>query len=316
MASIVDHERKLWLTFLWDIENYSYTWENRSNCLESLMFNVDSIESILWKLLLFRSVNSKEKECMTYNFFGCCNDRSNGIQVEWELITSTEDGTVLKSGKKPRQDFVSGLFMNCGVFEKQDVTITTKEAPIPSQDTLWIRCRMWRTDGKAATPKTVFARTALRVKKRTFLWDIKRFSSLTSGEKVDFVNDSESKHDVVTFAIGVNEEDYVCIYIRFLDKNLRILKFQSFITDTKGIKIDCGKYEIFPGEINKEGMCTLRLTKQHLLDSKNLYLKNDVLSLSCECSWCDGYAFNGIESIESGITSVGAQNHPVGVVGS
>ncbi|GFR29113.1 hypothetical protein TNCT_667581 [Trichonephila clavata] len=141
-----------------------------------------------------------------------------------------------------------------------------------------IRCRLCRTDRNSVTPVKFFTRTELSVKKVNFLWDIERFSFLKSGEKVDFVLRSESEDDEVTFSLRVNEADRISISIVSVKKDVKFLIFQPFMTDTNGCKIDCGRCEISPNEI-QNATCMLPLTKKYLKDNKNLYLQNDVLSL-------------------------------------
>ncbi|GFQ98267.1 TD and POZ domain-containing protein 4 [Trichonephila clavata] len=53
--------------------------------------------------------------------------------------------------------------------------------------------------------------------------------------------------------------------------------------------INCGKGVILAEKSEKSVLFTLPFTKRYLIEHSDLYLKNDVLSLVFEYSWCDGY---------------------------
>ncbi|GFT23918.1 speckle-type POZ protein A [Nephila pilipes] len=288
-------ESEAWLTFFWNIENFSYCWQKKDEYIKSPTFVVESIESSNWRFQL----NPRGFDDENFIQYFVIRQWNNGVEVnriEWELAILAEDGSVFARNERGRPIFHKNRIFLRASAKRKDVTKTKREAVL-SRDTLRIRCKVWRTDGSTVTPSTFVARTVLKVMTMKFLWDIERFSSLESGHKVPYVS---WKGVGANFNIGVDEENNIMIFIEPFDKNTRFFTFQSYLIDTNGIKTDYGKREFWPSEINSY---SLPFTKQISLDEKTLYVKNDVLSLYCEYTWCDGIASEAIENFYVGITS-------------
>ncbi|GFT78916.1 hypothetical protein NPIL_703321 [Nephila pilipes] len=240
---------------------------------------------------------------ISYFLNGKCNENSNSSalsKVESDLAILAENGSVLEITEKKTLKLSSGLIFK--TVAKREEVMKTKRKTFLVRDTLRTRCRIWRSDGKAVKPITVFARTILRVKQTNFLWNIERFSSLESGHDNPYVINFSSKHNDVTFKVRVKEDDKIVIFVKTFGENIRFLKFKSFMTDINENKIVCGICEVSIG-IEEDAICTLPFNKKYLTDNKKLYLKNDILSLCCESSWCDGYGVNEIDRIYLGISS-------------
>ncbi|GFR29109.1 tdpoz3 [Trichonephila clavata] len=254
MAFNSNTESEPWISFLWNIENYSYCWHKDDNdCIETPVMPLQ--ENITW-------------------------------YVETDFALLAEDGLILHINPrfKPRT-LDKGVFQWRESLLNLDELAETKRKRFLSRDTLRIRCRLWRTDGKTVIPATFFVRTVLSVKKKSFRWDIERFSSFICGRKETFVLRSESSDQQAVLNIRVNGQSKIVISIKSLHKNIKFLKFKAFMSDTNGCKTDCGGRNVFPDAI-KYPMCKLPLpfTKKYLMDNKNVYLKNDVFSLCVECS--------------------------------
>ncbi|GFW75793.1 TD and POZ domain-containing protein 1 [Trichonephila clavipes] len=171
------------------------------------------------------------------------------------------------------------------------------------RETLRIRCRVWRTDGQEATPSTFIARTILNVKRIDFRWDIERFSSIKSGQKVSYVLKPLSRFGKKTLIHIKEKKDKIMMSIEFRYTAVDHLKLQSFIVDKNGSQKNCGEREVWPvscGGAKEYVISTLPFTKKYLMDNKDLYLKNDSLSLHFKCSWRIGWISNQFERIDSG----------------
>ncbi|GFU40788.1 hypothetical protein NPIL_407431 [Nephila pilipes] len=296
MACNAAAESEAWLTFFWNIENFSYCWQKKGAYICSPTFVVESTESSNWYFQLYPRGYRNEK-FSAYYIISYCNIESEGNRTEWELAILAEDGSVLARNERGRPTIdANDSFLFRSFAERKDVTKTNREAVL-SRDTMSIRFKVWRTDGRTVTPSTFVARTVLSVKTMTFLWDIERFSSLESGHKVPYVN---WKGVGANFNIGVDEENNIMILIEPFDRYTKFFTFQSYLIDTNEIRTDCGKREYWTSQINSY---SLPFTKQICLDEENLYLKNDVLSFYCEYAWCDGIASEAIENFYMGITS-------------
>ncbi|GFT73934.1 hypothetical protein NPIL_153451 [Nephila pilipes] len=299
MASNIDSESEAWATIFWNIENFIYCYHKIGECIPSPEFKVESEENLSWRLQLFpRGVFIDE--FISFLLFGDY-ENSSSIGIKGEFAFLAEDGSVLQSKAKEKTIEEKECCVGFELFLKREDVMETEREIYLSGGTLRTRCRLWRTDGKAVTPTMHSARTTLRVKKRNFLWDIERFNFLKTGDKIDFVVRSESKDTVAIFNIGVNDEDVIWISTMSFKEDVKSLIFQPFITDVNGSRIDCGKCKVEPNEIKKVVIITLPFTKQYLVENKNLYMKNDVLTLHFECSWCNGYAFGGIVETNFGI---------------
>ncbi|GFW00302.1 hypothetical protein TNCV_4354991 [Trichonephila clavipes] len=97
--------------------------------------------------------------------------------------------------------------------------------------------RYWRTDGKAVTPATFFAKTRLSVRKIDVHWTIERFKTLEPIQKVNFVPCAKSEYDRVTSNIEVNEEGQMATSLTSFYKGMKFLIYRVFLMDTNGCKI-------------------------------------------------------------------------------
>ncbi|GFT47280.1 speckle-type POZ protein [Trichonephila clavipes] len=288
-----DTDNECWTTFLWNIENCSCYWNySYFGRISSPSFEVSSIEEFSWNIELFRTLKSKDI------FTNCLNAFSvRGLQrfvVEYDFATLAEDGSVLLINERKRIN-VDGERSS----SQFDLLVAVR-----SPDTLRVRCRVRRTDGMAAKPVTYFARTVLSVKKRNFLWDIERFSSLEPGQKVTHTIRLHVEGNEMTLSIQVNNEGKIMIFMDSYEQKIEFLKLQSFIIDTNGSKVECGQnIPLIPVD-QKSAIYALLFTRKCLMQNQHLYLKKNVLSLYCECSWPDGSPSMGtIERIDFGISS-------------
>ncbi|GFW48230.1 speckle-type POZ protein [Trichonephila clavipes] len=284
MARKSDVEREPWLTFLWDISNYSYCWQKKDEYIISPLIQL--VQDISWQLALFPRGS---KEDIRLCIGGQCDDGSEGITVEREFALLAEDDSVLHIKPRDKKTFVKKGDWDTEVFPKPDEIGIARKSFLFS-DTLRIRCRLWRTDGKAMTPTTFFVKTVLCVREINI-------DCFLPGQKVNFALSGESKDGKAALNIEVNEESQIVISINAFFKCMKFLILQSFLINADGRRIDCGRHEILQHELKENAMCTLPFTKKYLMDNKNVYLKNDVLSLYLECSWCNGFDLNRIEKI-------------------
>ncbi|GFS80044.1 hypothetical protein NPIL_383961 [Nephila pilipes] len=297
MARTSDVKRKDFITMYWNIVNYSCCWQKRGDSIMSPEFHVESNEKTSWNIFLYP--RGENERVISFALYGSCTAVSDSMRIEREFAILAEDGSILLTNTSKREMVPINVFRASSNILTEGVT---KREAFLSQDTLRIRCKIWRTDRKVVKPVAFFARTILSKETRRFVLNIERFSLLKSDIKYNLITGRESEADVTTFDIGVNGEDKIIILIKYSDKEVKYLSFQSFISDTNDSKIDCGKCENRPNEF-MDIPYSLPFTFRYMMDNKNLYLKDDVLFLFCEYSWCNGYVFDGIDRIDLGITS-------------
>ncbi|GFS52922.1 TD and POZ domain-containing protein 3 [Trichonephila inaurata madagascariensis] len=291
MACNEEAESETWITFFWVVENYRY-FNDSFDCLFSPNFRVSSI---LWTIALHPRWDM-DKNVIRFKVHRTFDSDSLDSVAKYDFAILAEDGLVLQISE------IDTMYPEdkCHDDSPKEMPITKRAAEL-SRDTLRLRCRVRRTDGKEMKPATFFARTVLSMKKRNFLWDIKRFSLLIPGCKCTYTVMSPVENKELTLKIEVNKDDKIRIFIESCEEKIFYLKFQSFITDVNGSKVDCGKGE-FTSD-HKSAVCTLPFTKKCLMQNQHLYLKKDVLSLYCECSWYDKSPLKKIERIDFGISS-------------
>ncbi|GFS70586.1 TD and POZ domain-containing protein 1 [Nephila pilipes] len=296
MACSTDSESEAWLTFFWDIENFSYCWQKRDECIRSPEFKIESIETFSWTLNLYPR-GRKDENFISFLIQGTCDDESKIIQVECELVFLDKNGSVMQINTRKRNNFQEGVYLSSEEFSRRKDETNSKSEDLKSWDILRTRCRLWRTDRKARNHTTFSARTILSVKRRHFLWRVEEFSTLESGYTVPYIIRLES--DELVINIEVDENDEIIIWMKSYETNVIFFKFQPFITAISGKNIECEHCEIFSDEFKNDIISTLPFTKTHLINNKHLYLRNDVLSLYCESSWADEYNHSEIERIDS-----------------
>ncbi|GFU17356.1 TD and POZ domain-containing protein 3 [Nephila pilipes] len=310
MACCIAIESEPWVTFLWNIENFSYCWQNGNERLSSPEFIVESPENSKWQLMLYPK-GREDKNFICYDLHSrLLNDTRDlkynwSFEVECEIAILAENGSVLKIKGRERTElnYKKVLLEFKNFADLEDVLMAKREAFL-SGDTLRTRCRLWKNHEK---PTTIFARTVLNVQKRNFIWDIVRFTSLAFDRKYYyFITEGDDK--LADIDIEIKEIGSIGITMKNLDHEVRYVIFRPLITDKNGSRIDCGKYEMNHSTSYDYVTHSLPLTIHKLMENKDMYLKNDILSLYCEFSWTNGSVDHRFEKNYSGITSPSISN--------
>ncbi|GFU61277.1 TD and POZ domain-containing protein 3 [Trichonephila clavipes] len=135
-----------------------------------------------------------------------------------------------------------------------------------------------------------------------FVWAIEKFSSLKLDQRVPFLMKSAFKEELMTLNLflceGQHSDEIIFIDFNNVSKKMKYFLFKAFMIDDKGNKIACNQREFWYEEHTKSRMFNLRLTKRELLEKKDLCLKDDVLSLYCECVFPTVISFEGIVSTQ------------------
>ncbi|GFR19835.1 TD and POZ domain-containing protein 3 [Trichonephila clavata] len=262
--------------------------------MECPVFKGISRKGISWNLELYQDADTNESY-ISYRLRGSLVQESRDVHFEFDSAILHENGSILRINKNERICLDKEKTRDYELFVlRKNVTKTCLNVFL--FEDMRFRCRLWKTDEKVVTPVTFFARSVVGIEEENFWWDIERFSSLGSGDRVAYVVRSKSGKDVVAFNIEVKKEK-ITIYVKALNQNF-LKKFKSFVIDTNGSQIECGKREMWLAKSVEKVICTLAFTKKCVTDNKIVYLKNDVLSLYCECSWPNGCDIHRIEKID------------------
>ncbi|GBO16393.1 Speckle-type POZ protein [Araneus ventricosus] len=301
MAREDDVKRKCF-TFIWKLENASYCWQSNLECIASPSFTVDEIQETNWKLGLRPSI-----ERDNIGFFlqrQVDNKSAESVAIDCELAFLASDGTALHALKRKSVEI-----RKCGVtgsFEfvsRKEVFVVRRSVFLP-QDTLTVRCRMWKSVGGMSKDVQCFARTRIAVEKRSFLWKIEHFSTLKEDKKETYEikshgNDERLMSLELFLTRGLVSDETVRFKMIPNYQNMKMCTFQLSVVDASKNTVKC-----FQHEFRYRDPCGSKdfirfCTKSELLEKKSTYLPNDVLSLRCECAFSCGSMLQEIEATNS-----------------
>ncbi|GFU18287.1 TD and POZ domain-containing protein 5 [Trichonephila clavipes] len=312
--ALPNYNRKSTCTFLWKIENVNYLWLKISQYIESPVFVVDELENTEWHMRLYPRGENRSADKI--GFFLYRKDDGSGtddIDVYFELAFLSESGKTLCSALSGKRTCKKGSSWGFNSFQSREVVFVTAKSNYLPSDTLTAQCKIWRCDGKVGVYKHFLAGTRVAIEKRSFQWEIEKFSTIGCNEKKHFVIRSGTSGILMTFDLyftgGQLGEEVIDIGIRIFKPNAKYVTFKTFVRDNKGEFENCGMKEFVWEGCEKKGIITLSLAKNHLQGKDPYsgcfkYLNDDVLSLYCECIFSTRIASETIESVESEIASL------------
>ncbi|GBO25321.1 Speckle-type POZ protein [Araneus ventricosus] len=316
MATENDSKRKCF-TFIWKLENASYCWQRRTECIQSPSFTVDEIHETNWKLGLYPSIGRDN-----IGFWLQRQSDNNGVEsvaIDCELAFLSSDGTALREFKRKNEEIRKAK--GFGSFEsvsRKEVFFARRSVYLP-QDTLTVRCRMWKSVGEMSKDVQCFARTRITVEKRSFLWSIENFSTLKSHEKKTYeIKSHDNGKNFMSLELFLTGGLLCDETIRFRIipdyQNIKMSTFRLSVVDASKNTANCFQDEFCCRDPCGSKDFALFCTKRELLEKKNAYLPNDVLSLWCECSFCFGTIQGEIERVDSDCIAIAkkkSDNHSV-----
>ncbi|GFU04256.1 TD and POZ domain-containing protein 5 [Nephila pilipes] len=306
-----DNVREFEFLMEWSIENYIYCWHKKGEKLTSPAFVSTLMGNTKWKLLLYPSSGENE------NYIGCFLHREEDegpekIEVYYNFEVLGNDHSILTERKIEKREFKKGVPWGKDELRKWiKVLKIDKESYLPL-NILTIRCRMGRCDTKCIDPVQMCAKTVISFEKRSFFWAVEKFNSLHPNRRIPFTMESTSKEILMKFCLfvseGQNSDEIVFIEISCFLKHFKYFILKIFLIDNGGKKNDCGELEFWYDVHKNTAFFPLRLTKNKLLESKGRYLKEDVLTLNCECIFPTGISFEGVVSTDFEQTSPQTKN--------
>ncbi|GBM68898.1 hypothetical protein AVEN_117469-1 [Araneus ventricosus] len=258
-----------------------------------------------WSLLLYPST---PKNCVS-----CILRKESRVPlnflVGYELSFLHEDGSPLHSIKVSSADF---NYKNKSVqlWLHHDEILENKGASL-AEDTLSVRCRIWTADTPIQEMVRYFAETEIKVQRCTLTWHILAFSDLKPGKKrTEFVN-MLTGNPCIYFSLFLDKWNSFIFEIFVLDpKFVELCKCQIFLVDVSGKKLKCGRFEVLTigKTTDPDWKFHLSLTKRNLMETKELYLPNDTLTLQCEAAFATGIEAEPVQKLESDCQNI--QNIP------
>ncbi|GFY37078.1 hypothetical protein TNIN_3051 [Trichonephila inaurata madagascariensis] len=167
-----------WFSFTWIIENFSYSWHKNGECIQSSAFVVDTMANTKWRLKLYPK-GQAETEVEFFSFVLNREADCKGLkklEIFFEISLLAADGVVLES-KGERGEFEKGDGWCLYEFVENDEVFKIRRKDYLSEDVQTAHCRMRKSIKAVKIDGYCFARIRIVVERRSFLWNIKQFSS-------------------------------------------------------------------------------------------------------------------------------------------
>ncbi|GFS45245.1 TD and POZ domain-containing protein 3 [Nephila pilipes] len=286
------------VTVYWNLENLRYSSSNTEE-IETPYFTAESLQNSEWCLMLCT------KDLYTHNTIGFSLMRSTenvvpDINIDFEFVFLSEDGSVFKIDKREGITFSQTLCDFYSTFAlPKEIEIAATDEFLAPLDVLRIRFRIWMHDETTLKSIQIFARTVIEVEYASLILEVKNFSDCpnTAIEHKSFIAntsiffilspDTNEKDENVDMGISLGEGDGLFLFC------------MSYLFDKYGNTLNCGMMKYSSAELLDGVSYELPLTVRNLFENKDFYLKNDVLSLKCECIITKGTPFTTIERYES-----------------
>ncbi|CAL1295578.1 unnamed protein product [Larinioides sclopetarius] len=287
-------------TFLWRIENYSYCWHKNGEGLVSPEFTADGLDDTVWTLHLYPRGGRPETEGYVSLFLYPyqVDDGPVDFSLKYEMSILAADG--LSPRFETEYTFTKGNGFGWLKFIQRKEILLHRKADLVHQDSLTVRCKMWRGEGDVRAVTEITARTRIGIEDISFLHIIENFNKLKANEKKTIQIRFPSKKDgALKCSLHLTEdssEGIIVVEIAPSDENQILSKCNIFLMDRSGKKIECGDSDNRLDDTRKDiGNLPLSITRQEILKKENDYLPENNLSLSCECVLSTGVKYAKIE---------------------
>ncbi|GBM91668.1 Speckle-type POZ protein [Araneus ventricosus] len=245
--------------------------------IESPAFNADALEGTKWSLRLYPVGNTdanyvsfflkREKDC----------SGPENFEVNLQLAFLGKDGSIVKEITSAKCKFMKYDSWGVQKFEELERLFVTERETFLPEDTLTVQCTLWTSEEKPDKSKYLFASTAIKVERRSFVWKIDKASTLKSCIRNKF------KDNLIDFDLVLNEGfDRLDINMTSFDETIKYISCNTSVIDSKGRKKSYGSKKYFSCDLKKGVLSFMLLFPEMLMEDKSRYFPNDVLSLDFE----------------------------------
>ncbi|GFQ64414.1 tdpoz3 [Trichonephila clavata] len=282
--------------FNWEIENFTFCWQKETEIIYSPLFSAETIENSNWILLL-------HPKGVDENFISCYLKRAPTdneppfIDIYFDLIFRNVYGSILKEVCNIKYTFPLNMGLGTHKFK-------ARKGLILPRGTLIVSCRLRRSYEKTAYVVEQIAKTVIKVDHKLLDWSIAKFSNMKLDEKKSLSIKLTSAGDVLSLDLfisaGEYSEEIIIVSISSTLKRIKFVTVKLILKDTEGNMVECGRKEFYRDTAENFKTLPLIFTKSKLLSKKDLYLKDDQLSLGCVCAFTTGVAYEGVSGTFSG----------------
>ncbi|GFT01640.1 TD and POZ domain-containing protein 3 [Nephila pilipes] len=305
MNSQIISEKKNF-SFTWVIENFSYCWQKKDEEIRSPAFIVETMAKTKWRLILYpKGLDEDDVQEDFISFYLERQEDSKGpanFTIFYEFSFVGADGSLLVSTELLENSFQKNDKHGCKKFVKRSEVFRIRRKDFLSEDVLIARCRLWNAVRHVTKDGLCTARTRIGLERKSFLWNIKKFSSFQ--KKICLVNSASEWYSImkVNFLATGKQTRGTPIQVEVSSDNqkLKFFTIRLYLLQTSGNKTEGLRDEFTFDKHAKTVLFSLCISKEILMENKNLYLPNDILTLQCECAYTTGIAWEGIETISYG----------------
>ncbi|GFW75339.1 TD and POZ domain-containing protein 1 [Trichonephila clavipes] len=279
----------------WEIQNFSFSWQKEKEGILSPGFWAESIENTLWTLTVFPI--GKHGDCIGL-FLRRGNDDEGPMQIDifYDITFLKANGSVLCKYRGDRSFENGTIFGSYQFMAREDLNLP--------HDILTVRCRLRRNRKKITSFVEQFARTVIRVDQKSVDWNISQFSNMELDEKKSISITLTSVEDLMSLDLflsaGECSEKTILVSISSSLKSIKFVTVKVNLKDTEGNMVVCGEKKFYRGNEEDFKIIPLIFGENKLLRKKDLYLKDDQLSLCCVCAFTTGIVHEGIRRTISG----------------
>ncbi|GFT14291.1 speckle-type POZ protein B [Nephila pilipes] len=285
--------------FFWSIEKFILT-ESSETTLVSPPF---SVGTSAWRLQLdlkseadgsYFAIYLKREERDLY---------PHPINVEYALSFWNSDFKSEKSRKWEVFSFSNGTGRGWPKFAKYQEVLSHTRNNFFELDKLSVGCHMKMCKNIVSTSSMCFARTLLDIDMNIFVWKIERFSALKPNKKMT-TQSTAAAGSVLSISVFLSDMPCSEMKINIIPKGkrIRMSTCKVSVLNAHGMVADSVE-DTMVFDTNKIWDFPLFLMKKKLLEKKNLYLPQDVLTLKFECTMFLGIAYESIELYKYQINS-------------
>ncbi|PRD22121.1 UNVERIFIED_CONTAM: Tdpoz2 [Trichonephila clavipes] len=285
-------------TFMWIIENFSYSWQNIREYISSPTFIVGQMQKTKWRLNLYPKGDEEEAKGFISFHLRRVEDchGPESLDIHFDLSFLATDDSVLVTTDTVQESFSKGKCWYADKFVKCDEVLKIRRNVYLPGNVLTARCRMWNNIQEDTEYGHCFARTRIGVQRKLLVWNIKQFSSFQGSQSKIFSTSAGQSMITCKFfpSSGQNSKSFifeVCAH----DQMLKTVNVRLYLVDCSRNRTECLNEEFIFTETIRTALFTLKLSKEAVLKNKNRYLPNDILQLYCEWDIITGIVLQEIE---------------------
>ncbi|GIX97871.1 TD and POZ domain-containing protein 5 [Caerostris extrusa] len=282
-------------TYLWKIKNFNFC--SARVTLTSPEFVVEGLNNTRWALYLRPRDTSEEEAEVTYYLHRMDNAGPETLTLDYRLSLVDVKGSSLKHAMFRSYSFKRNGRDGCAAHVLRDEVVVEKKSSYLADDTLMIRCEMWRVGQEETRVGHCVAHSHIGVERVSVTWAIENFSELQVLQRTPVPIRWASRENPL-FSMNLYKSDDR-LFLHVLFKGGRIFEmciFKLYLLDTSLKRREWNQYEISltPKVQQEYNMCLCSLKK--ILDKKSTFLDKDTLNMECELSIAGGVTSKEIES--------------------